>query len=149
MFSGEDMLLQLATLFFLRKAELIDGGLYIYRYRAESITHSSNEKYLNETVKSYSAAINYMHELWQKIPMQFSRENQLAIESYVIYGLMKMHVSDRGLNFEEIDSILEKVTKDGNAIDPSITSALVQFMIRATRWLHSKDRDHTPIFKLT
>ena len=148
MFSGEDMLLQLATFFFIKKAELIDGGYYVYRYRAESITHTPNDKYLRETVLSYSEALRYMRELWKKLPIEFSRENQILLETFVVYGLMKMHCSDRGMSLTEIDKILEEVTRDSNSIDPAVTKAIIQYMIHSTRWMNLKDRNKTPLISL-
>ena len=148
MFSGEDMLLQLATFFFIQKAELIDGGYYVYRYRAESITHTPDNKYLRETVQSYSEALRYMRELWKKLPMDFSRENQILIETFVIYELMKMHCSNRNLTMIEIDEILEKVSREGIAIDPAVTKSLILYMIHSTRWMNSKDRDKIPLINL-
>ena len=148
MFSGEDMMLQLATLFFMKKAELINASYYVYRYRAESITHTSNDKYLRETVLSYSEALRYLRELWRKLPVDFSRENQILIETYVIYALMAMHCSNRNLTMIEIDEILEKVSREGIAIDPEITVALIRYMIHSTRWMNSKDRNTIPLFAL-
>lgn len=140
MFSGEDMLLQLATFFFMKKAELIDGGYYVYRYRAESITHTPDDKYLRETVRSYSEALRYMRELWKKLPIEFSRDNQISIECYVIYELMKMHCADRGLSLVEIDKILGEVTREGISLDPEITSGLLKVMIKFTRCLSDSNR---------
>ena len=140
MFSGEDMLFQLATLFFMKKSELIDAGFYIYRYRNESITHTSNDRYLRETVRSYVVAMNYLRELWKKLPMYFSRENQITLEIYVLYTLMKMHCADRNLDMLSIEKILDEVTRDGISIDPEVMSTLIKFMIKITRWVNDPNR---------
>ena len=140
MFSGEDMMFQLAMFFFIKKAELIDAGFYIYRYRADSITHLPSDRYLRDTVRSYSTALKYLRELWKKLPIDFQRENQITIETYVLYVLMKMHCSDRDLDMLAIEKVLDEVTREGISIDPEIVSTLIKFMIKITRWLGNPNR---------
>ena len=137
MFSGEDMMFQLAVFFFMQKAELIDAGLYVYRYRADSITHMPSDKYLRETVRVYPTAQKYLRELWKKLPIDFSRENQITIEIFIFYILMKMHCADRNLDILAIEKVLDEVTREGISIDPEVMSTLLKFMIKITRWLNN------------
>lgn len=143
LFSGEDMLFQLALFFYLKRAEVIDVGLYLYRFRDESITHSTPEKYLRETVKMLPSMTKYFRDLWKNLPIDFPREHQITLEDHAFNTLISMHCSDRDLDASKIDSCLEELVREGFFIEPEVSKILFRDFIRLQRYMGNHKREES------
>ena len=118
-FGCEDWLMNLAALCLAKKIRVIDFAGYIFRPNPNSVTHSSAEKSFRKLLESSSTIISYMEEIFSKTDL--SRENQVILESHMIYSLIQMQIRYKPLAIDSMDKIL----REESPIDPEILRVLI------------------------
>ena len=136
----EDFFHNFATLYLAKKILVIDSCCYIYRQNFDGVSRKSNTDSISRIVESFSTAIKFMEEIFQK-DLAMSRENQLLLEAHAIEFLIQERIVRCEKPIEDLDKILQDITTHADAIDPNVTRMLIHVISHLILCILSNDKN--------
>ena len=134
-FCSSDLIMNLAILLTAKNIRVIDFCGYIYRQNPDSISHSSNEKYLRGTLDYISKIVSCV----EKFATNLSLENQMILEAATLTPMVISHFVYSNLSFDEKNQILQKFFDHPSEMNPEIFRAIFEsFMLFATECINPK-----------
>lgn len=111
-FGCDDWLMNIATLCLTKKAQVIDACCYVFRPNPSSITRTPALKSWERMLEQMSRIIAYLEEIFARPEMKdLSRENQIILESHLIYSLFWLDFRYKPIPIATMDQIIREMPK--------------------------------------